>query len=81
MPEWGALLIVLAGLFILAHLFNYFTQSAYWWWADWRASKEDEKMLKEQEETAEKMLDNIVKLDDRRKVTFIVPNYDDDTIH
>jgi predicted alpha-1,6-mannanase (GH76 family) len=81
MAEWGALLIVLAGLFILGHLLNYFSQSAYWWWADWRAIKEDEKMLRDQEKQEENVPDNVVKLDDVRKTTFIMSNYDDDTIH
>ena len=81
MPEWGSLLIVLAGFFILGHVLNYFSQSVYWWWADWRASKEDEKMLRDQEKQEENVPDNVVKLDDVRKTTFIMSNYDDDTIH
>jgi len=81
MPEWGSLLIALAGFFALGHLLNYFGQSAYWWWQDHCAAKEDEKMLKEQEKEAKKIPDNVVKLDDMRKVTYIISNYDDDTIH
>ena len=80
--EWGSLLIALAGFFALGHLINYLGGSVYWWWADRRAAKEDEKMLQEQEKTAENMPDNVVKLDEVRKnVTYILPNYDDDTIH
>ena len=81
MPEWGSLLIALAGFFALGHLINYFSQSVYWWWQDWRTSKVDEKMLRDQEETAETTPDNVVKLDDVRKTTFIMSNYNDDTIH
>jgi len=81
MAEWGSLLIALAGFFALGHLLNYFGQSVYWWWQDHRAAKEDEKMLKEQEKEAKKIPDNVVKLDDMRKVTYIISNYDDDTIH
>ena len=76
-PEWGSLLIALAGFFALGHLINYLGGSIYWWWADWRAQKEDEKML---EEEVEKLPDNVVKLDELRKVTYLA-NYDDDTIH
>jgi hypothetical protein len=76
--EWGSLLIALAGFFALGHLVNYLGGSVYWWWQDHRAAKEDEKMLKEQE----KPPDNVVKLDEaRKKVTYFMPNYDDDTIH
>ena len=81
MPEWGSLLLALAGLFVLGHFINYLGESAYWWWQDWRLSKADEKMLRDQEETAESTPDNVVKLDDVRKTTFIMSNYDDDTIH
>ena len=81
MPEWGSLLLALAGLFVLGHLINYLGESAYWWWQDWRTSKVDEKMLRDQEEKAESTPDNVVKLDDVRKTTFIMSNYDDDTIH
>ncbi len=76
-PEWGSLLIALAGFFALGHLINYLGGSIYWWWADWRAQKEDEKML---EEEVENLPDNVVKLDELRKVTYLA-NYDDDTIH
>ena len=76
-PEWGSLLIALAGFFALGHLINHLGGSVYWWWADWRAQKEDEKMLEEQEQ---KLPDNVVKLDELRKVTYLA-HYDDDTIH
>jgi len=76
-PEWGSLLIALAGFFALGHLINYLGGSVYWWWCDWKAQKEDEKML---EEEVEKLPDNVVKLDELRKVTYLA-NYDDDTIH
>ncbi len=76
-PEWGSLLIALAGFFALGHLINYLGGSVYWWWADRRAQKEDEKML---EEEVENLPDNVVKLDELRKVTYLA-NYDDDTIH
>ena len=76
-PEWGSLLIALAGFFALGHLINYLGGSVYWWWADWRAQKEDEKML---EEEVENLPDNVVKLDELRKATYLA-NYDDDTIH
>ena len=76
-PEWGSLLIALAGFFALGHLINHLGGSVYWWWADWRAQKEDEKML---EEEVENLPDNVVKLDELRKVTYLA-NYDDDTIH
>ena len=81
MPEWGSLLLALAGLFVMGHFINCLGESAYWWWQDWRTSKADEKMLRDQEKTAETMPDNVVKLDDVRKTTFIMSNYDDDTIH
>ena len=81
MPEWGSLLIALAGFFAMGHLINYFGQSAYWWWQDRIAFKADETMLRDQEETAETTPDNVVKLDDVRKTTFIMSNYNDDTIH
>ena len=80
MPEWGSLLVVLAGFFVLGHLLNYFSQSVYWWWADWRAAKEDEKMLKDQQKMAENTPDNVVKLEDIRN-KIILSNYDDDTVH
>jgi len=76
-PEWGSLLIALAGFFALGHLINHLGGSVYWWWTDWRAQKEDEKILEEQEQ---KLPDNVVKLDELRKVTYLA-NYDDDTIH
>ena len=81
MPEWGSLLLALAGLFVMGHFINCLGESAYWWWQDWRTSKADEKMLRDQEKTAESTPDNVVKLDDVRKTTFIMSNYDDDTIH
>ena len=81
MPEWGSLLLALAGLFVMGHFINCLGESAYWWWQDWRTSKVDEKMLRDQEETAETTPDNVVKLDDVRKTTFIMSTYDDDTIH
>ena len=66
------------GVFLMAGFaLNHFAESVYWWWADWKAQKEDEKMLEEQ---AEKLPDNVVKLDELRKVTYLA-NYDDDTIH
>jgi hypothetical protein len=80
-PEWGSLLIALAAFFALGHLINHLGGSVYWWWADRRAQKEDEKMIEDQEKTAKKLPDNVVKLDEVRKVTFIMSNYDDDTIH
>jgi len=80
MPEWGSLLIVLAGFFILGHVLNYFSQSVYWWWQDRCAFKEDEKMLRDQEKQEENVPDNVVKLDDVRK-KIIISNYNDDTIH
>ena len=77
-PEWGSLLIALAGFFALGHLINYAAGSAYWWWAARRAQKEDEKMLENQEENTP---DNVVKLDEvRKKVTYYI-DYGDDTIH
>jgi hypothetical protein len=79
-PEWGSLLIALAGFFALGHLINHLASSVYWWWADWRAAKEDEKMLREQEKTTEKPPDNVVKLDDIRN-KIIISNYNNDTIH
>ena len=80
MPEWGSLLIALAGFFALGHLINYFGQSAYWWWQDRIAFKEDEKMLRDQEKQEENVPDNVVNLDDVRK-KIIISNYNDDTIH
>jgi hypothetical protein len=78
-PEWGSLLIVLAGFFALGHLINYLGGSVYWWWADWRAQKEDEKMLRDQQKQVENTPDSVVKLDGIRNK--IISNYDDDTIH
>jgi len=79
--EWGSLLIALAGFFALGHLINYLGGTLYWWWADHRAAKEDEKMLKEQEKTVENMPDNVVKLDEaRKKLTYYI-DYGDDTVH
>ena len=79
--EWGSLLIALVGFFALGHVVNYIAGSVYWWWVDRRATIEDEKMLKEQQKTAQKPPDNVVKLSDVRKNTYIISNYDDDTIH
>ena len=60
---------------------NHFSESIYWWFADRRAQKEDEKMLKDQEKTAENVSDNVVSLDEvRKKVTYYI-DYGDDTIH
>jgi len=71
------------GLFLMfGFALNHFSESVYWWIADRRAQKEDEKLLKEQEKPEEKPPDNVVKLDEvRKKVTYFIPNYDDDTIH
>ena len=80
-PEWGSLLIALAGFFALGHVINYLAGSAYWWWADHQAQKEDEKMLKEQEKTAENVPDNVVKLDEVRKSVTYYVDYGDDTVH
>jgi len=80
MAEWGSLLIALAGFFALGHLLNYFGQSAYWWWQDHCAAKEDEKMLRDQQKQVENTPDSVVKLDDIRN-KIIISNYDDDTIH
>mgnify|MGYP003666848675 CR=1 FL=1 len=80
MPEWGSLLIAFAGFFALGHLFNYFSQSVYWRWADCRAQQEDAKMLKDQEKTAKNTPDNVVKLDDVRN-KIIISDYNNDTIH
>ena len=77
--EWGSLLIALVGFFALGHVINYVSQTIYWRWVDHRAAKEDEKMLKEQEKQAENIPDNVVKLSDVR--TYIISNYDDDTVH
>ena len=79
-PEWGSLLIALAGFFALGHLISHLGGSIYWWWQDWCAQQEDAKMLKEQEKTAENIPDNVVKLDDVRN-KIIISNCDYDTIH
>ena len=80
-PEWGSLLIALAGFFALGHLINHLGGSVYWWWADWRAHKEDEKMLRDQQKQVENVSDNAVNLDEvGKKVTYYV-DYGDDTIH
>ena len=70
------------GLFLMfGFALNHFSESVYWWIADRRAQKEDEKMLKEQEKPEEKPPDNVVKLDEVRKnVTYYI-DYGDDTIH
>jgi hypothetical protein len=78
--EWGSLLIVLVGFFALGHVINYLGESLYWWWRDWRDSKENEKMLEEQEKLADNTPSNVVKLDEIRN-KIIISNYDDDTIH
>ena len=60
---------------------NHFSESVYWWIADRRAQKEDEKMLKDQEKTEENVSDNVVNLDEvRKKATYYI-DYGDDTIH
>ena len=60
---------------------NHFSESIYWWFADRRAQKEDEKMLKDQEKTTQNQSDNVVSLDEvRKKVTYYI-DYGDDTIH
>ena len=80
-PEWGSLNIAMAGFYALGNLINNMAGSVYWWWADHRAQKEDEKMLKEQEKLVEKAPDNVVKLDEvRKKLTYYI-DYGDDTIH
>ena len=70
------------GLFLMfGFAVNHFSESLYWWFADLRAQKEDEKMLKDQEKTAENEPDNVVSLDEvRSKVTYYI-DYGDDTIH
>ena len=65
----------------LAFAINHISESVYWWVADRRAQKEDEKMLKDQEKKAENVSDNVVNLDEvRKKVTYYI-DYGDDTIH
>ena len=70
------------GLFLMfGFAVNHLSESIYWWWADLRAQKEDEKMLENQEKTAENISDNVVNLDEvRKKVTYYI-DYGDDTIH
>jgi len=70
------------GLFLMfGFAVNHLSESIYWWFADLRAQKEDEKMLKDQEKTAENVADNVVSLDEvRKKVTYYI-DYGDDTIH
>ena len=70
------------GLFLMfGFAVNHFSESVYWWIADRRAQKEDEKMLKDQEKTTQNQSDNVVSLDEvRKKVTYYI-DYDDDTIH
>ena len=67
------------GLFLMfGFILNHFSESVYWWFQDFRARKEDEKMLENQEENVP---DNVVKLDEVRKnVTYYI-DYGDDTIH
>ena len=67
------------GLFLIfGFIVNHFSESVYWWFQDFRARKEDEKMLENQEENTP---DNVVKLDEVRKnVTYYI-DYGDDTIH
>ena len=60
---------------------NHISESVYWWVADRRAQKEDEKMLKDQEKTAVNVADNVVNLDEVRKKTTYYIDYGDDTIH
>jgi hypothetical protein len=70
------------GVFLMAGFaLNHFSESVYWWWADRKAQKEDEKMIEQQEKTVENAPDNVVKLDEVRKnVTYYI-DYGDDTIH
>ena len=70
------------GLFLMfGFAVNHLSESIYWWFADLRAQKEDEKMLENQEKTAENVADNVVSLDEvRKKVTYYI-DYGDDTIH
>ena len=70
------------GLFLMfGFAVNHLSESIYWWFADRRAQKEDERMLKDQEKTAENKPDNVVSLDEvRKKVTYYI-DYGDDTIH
>ena len=70
------------GLFLMfGFAVNHLSESIYWWFADLRAQKEDEKMLEDQEKTTENVADNVVSLDEvRKKVTYYI-DYGDDTIH
>ena len=70
------------GVFLMfGFALNHFSESVYWWWADYRAQKEDEKMLEQQEKQEENEPDNVVSLDEvRNKVTYYI-DYGDDTIH
>ena len=69
------------GVFLMfGFALNHFSETAYWWWQDRRAQKEDAKMLEDQEKSAEKPPDNVVKLDDIRN-KIILSNYNNDTIH
>ena len=70
------------GLFLMfGFAVNHISESVYWWVVDRRAQKEDEKMLKDQEKTAENVADNVVNLDEvRKKATYYI-DYGDDTIH
>jgi len=82
MSDVITLAIAIGLFFMFGFAVNHFSESLYWWLADRRAQKEDEKMLLEQEKTAEKPPDNVVKLDEvRKKVTYFISNYDDDTVH
>ncbi len=74
-----ATLAAAIGLFLMfGFAVNHLSESIYWWFADLRAQKEDEKMLENQEENTP---DNVVKLDEVRKnVTYYI-DYGDDTIH
>ena len=70
------------GLFLMfGFAVNHLSESIYWWFADLRAQKEDEKMIEQQEKTAENVPDNVVSLDEvRKKATYYI-DYGDDTIH
>ena len=70
------------GLFLMfGFIVNHFSESVYWWFQDFRARKEDEKMLEQQEKQEENALDNVVSLDEvRSKVTYYI-DYGDDTVH
>lgn len=67
------------GLFLMfGFILNHFSESVYWWFQDFRARKEDEKMLENQEENVP---DNVVKLDEVRKNATYYIDYGDDTVH